>query len=140
MLEQADNLDTVIVPVGGGGLISGIGLAIKETSPEVRVIGVQAGASTAVVDSYKANRRITVKGQATVADGIAVGNAGQDHPSPGFTLRRRYGRSRGRRDYSGHDAAPGEKQAAGGGGRCGRTCRRVGRQDPGSWREGGSSA
>ena len=60
MLEQAENLDTVVVPVGGGGLISGIGLAIKETSPGVRVIGVQAGASTAVVDSYKANRRITV--------------------------------------------------------------------------------
>ena len=81
MLEQAENLDTVVVPVGGGGLISGIGLAIKETSPGVRVIGVQAGASTAVVDSYKANRRITVKGQATVADGIAVGTpAGSPFP------------------------------------------------------------
>ena len=77
MLEQAENLDTVVVPVGGGGLISGISLAIKETSPGVRVIGVQAGASTAVVDSYKANRRITVKGQATVADGIAVGTPGR---------------------------------------------------------------
>jgi threonine dehydratase len=77
MIEQAENLDTVVVPVGGGGLISGIGLAIKETSPGVRVIGVQAEASTAVVDSYKANRRITVKGQATVADGIAVGTPGK---------------------------------------------------------------
>ena len=67
----------VVVPVGGGGLISGIGLAIKETAPGIRVVGVQAEASTAVVDSYKANRRITVKGRATVADGIAVGSPGR---------------------------------------------------------------
>ena len=77
MVEQVENLDMVIVPVGGGGLISGVALAIKETLPGVRVVGVQAEASTAVVDSYKANRRITVKGQATVADGIAVGSPGR---------------------------------------------------------------
>lgn len=77
MLEQVEDLDAVVVPVGGGGLVSGIGLAVKETSPGIKVIGVQAEAATAVVDSYKANRRITVKGQATVADGIAVGTPGK---------------------------------------------------------------
>ena len=77
MLEQAEDLDVVVVPVGGGGLISGIGLAIKETLPGVRVIGVQAEAATALVDSYKANRRLTVRGKATVADGIAVGTPGR---------------------------------------------------------------
>ena len=77
MLEQIEDLDMVVVPVGGGGLISGIGLAIKEMAPGVRVVGVQAEASTAVVDSYKASRRITVKGRATVADGIAVGSPGR---------------------------------------------------------------
>ena len=77
MLEQVENLDAVVVPVGGGGLISGIGLAIKETAPGIQVIGVQAEAATAVVDSYKANRRVTVKRQATVADGIAVGTPGR---------------------------------------------------------------
>ena len=77
MLEQAGDLDVVVVPVGGGGLISGIGLAIKETLPGVRVIGVQAEAATALVDSYKANRRLTVRGKATVADGIAVGTPGR---------------------------------------------------------------
>ncbi len=76
MLEQAEDLDTVVVPVGGGGLISGIALAIKEMTPGIRVIGVQAEAASAVVDSYKANRRVTVKRQATVADGIAVGTPG----------------------------------------------------------------
>ena len=77
MLDQADDLDVVVVPVGGGGLISGIGLAIKETLPGVKVIGVQAEAATALVDSYKANRRLTVRGKATVADGIAVGTPGR---------------------------------------------------------------
>ena len=77
MLEQVEDLDAVVVPAGGGGLISGIGLAIKETAPGIRVIGVQAAAATAVVDSYKANRRVTVKGRATVADGIAVGAPGR---------------------------------------------------------------
>ena len=77
LLEQVGGVDTVVVPVGGGGLISGVGLAIKESAPGVRVIGVQAEAATAVVDSYKANQRITVKGHATVADGISVGSPGR---------------------------------------------------------------
>ena len=76
MLEQVEDLDTVVVPVGGGGLISGIGLAIKETMPGIRVVGVQTEAATAVVESYKSNRRVTVKGRATVADGISVGSPG----------------------------------------------------------------
>lgn len=77
ILDQVDDFDTVVVPVGGGGLISGIAVAIKETMPNIRVIGVQAAASTAVVDSYKTNRHFTVRQEATVADGIAVGTPGE---------------------------------------------------------------
>ena len=77
LLEQVEDLDTVVVPVGGGGLVSGVGLAIKESAPGVRVIGVQAEAATAVVDSYKTNRRVTARRRATVADGIAVGAPGR---------------------------------------------------------------
>ncbi len=77
MLEQVGDLDAVVVPVGGGGLISGIALAMKEMAPGVRVIGVQASAATAVFDSYKANQRIAVQQEATVADGIAVGTPGE---------------------------------------------------------------
>ena len=77
MLEQVEDLDMVVVPVGGGGLISGIGLAIKESAPGIRVVGVQAEGATAVVDSYKANRRIVTRKRATVADGIAVGAPGR---------------------------------------------------------------
>ncbi len=77
ILDQVDDPGTIVVPVGGGGLISGIAVAIKETRPNVRVIGVQAAASTAVVDSYKANRHFTAMQEATVADGIAVGTPGE---------------------------------------------------------------
>ncbi len=77
ILEQADGLDMVVVPVGGGGLISGVALALKESNPGIKVVGVQAEAASAVVDSYKANRRITVKGRPTVADGISVGTPGE---------------------------------------------------------------
>ena len=77
VLEQVEHLDTIVVPVGGGGLISGIGLAIKESAPGIRVIGVQAEAATAVVESYKANQRVAAKKRATVADGIAVGTPGR---------------------------------------------------------------
>ena len=51
ILEQAEDLDTVVVPVGGAGLISGIGLAIKETAPGIRVIGVQAEAARIIGSS-----------------------------------------------------------------------------------------
>ena len=77
MVEQSEGLDIIVVPVGGGGLISGIALAVKETSPGTKVIGVQAAAATAVVDSYKADRRLSVRQEATVADGIAVGAPGE---------------------------------------------------------------
>lgn len=77
ILDQVDAPDTVVVPVGGGGLISGIAVAIKETMPNVRVIGVQAAASTAVVDSYKSNAHFSAGLEATVADGIAVGTPGE---------------------------------------------------------------
>ncbi len=77
MLEQSEELDAIIVPVGGGGLISGIALAVKETAPGVKVIGVQAAAATAVVNSYKSSQRLSVRQGATVADGIAVGTPGE---------------------------------------------------------------
>lgn len=77
MLEQAEELDTIVVPVGGGGLIAGIALAVRESVPGTKVIGVQAAAATAVVDSYKASSRLSVRQAATVADGIAVGTPGE---------------------------------------------------------------
>ena len=93
MLEQVEDLDTVVVPVGGGGLISGIGLAIKETMPGIRVVGVQAEAATAVVESYKSNRRVTVKGASHGGRRNLRRVAGKHHSAPGVALRGRHGRS-----------------------------------------------
>jgi threonine dehydratase len=77
LLRQMDDVDMVVVPVGGGGLIGGIALAIKETRPDVMVVGVQASAAAAFADSYRAHRRLAVSGGPTIADGIAIGRPGE---------------------------------------------------------------
>ena len=63
---------TVVVPVGGGGLISGIASAIKETSPGTRIVGVEAEATASYIVSRAAGKPTAVAPQFTVADGIAV--------------------------------------------------------------------
>ena len=77
LAEQVDGLDAVIVPVGGGGLISGVGLALKARRPAVRVIGVQAAAVPAMQRSLHAGERVRVGAAPTIADGIAVRRVGE---------------------------------------------------------------
>ena len=76
LLQQMEDMDIVVIPVGGGGLAGGIALAMKETRPGVTIVGVQARAATAFADSYQAGRRLTVTGAPTIADGIAIGRPG----------------------------------------------------------------
>jgi threonine dehydratase len=79
-LEIADMLPavtTVVVPIGGGGLISGIAIAVKNLIPHVRVIGVQAENVAPVNMSLKAGEPIEAKHQPTIADGIAVKRPGK---------------------------------------------------------------
>lgn len=71
LTEQAD-LDAIIVPVGGGGLISGISVATKAIAPECQVIGVAAEGAPAMVTSYREGRPIDSTSVRTIADGIAV--------------------------------------------------------------------
>jgi threonine dehydratase len=76
VLEEAPDADVVVVPVGGGGLIAGMALAIKETRPSIRVIGVQTEMGPAAAQSFHRRERVSVRPRATLADGIAVGQPG----------------------------------------------------------------
>jgi threonine dehydratase len=76
LLEDVADLATVIVPLGGGGLASGVGGVVKLARPDVRVIGVQVEASAPFPGSLAAGAPLAVQGAATIADGIAVKRPG----------------------------------------------------------------
>lgn len=76
MLAQLPELGAVVVPVGGGGLISGIAIALKELRPTIRVIGVQADQAASALLSRKAGQVVDGTGIKTIADGIAVKRVG----------------------------------------------------------------
>jgi threonine dehydratase len=77
LLEDLPDLATVVVPVGGGGLASGVAIAVKSARPEVRVIGVQVETVAAYPASLAAGRPIGVDAALTIADGIAVKRPGE---------------------------------------------------------------
>jgi len=73
LFEQIPGLDTVVIPVGGGGLISGIAIALKTLNPKIRIIGVQSEQAPGMVDLFKGvqpNQKLLKI--ATIADGIAI--------------------------------------------------------------------
>ena len=72
ILDQLSDVEVVLVPVGGGGLISGVAYAIKKLHPECKVYGVQAAGSASMEQSLKQHEPITLDTAATFADGIAV--------------------------------------------------------------------
>ena len=76
LLEQNPYLEVVLVPVGGGGLISGIAVAIKEVNPRIKVIGVQTEVLPSMKASVEAGEPVTVQAGRTIADGIAVKRPG----------------------------------------------------------------
>jgi threonine dehydratase len=76
LLEQNPYLDIIVVPIGGGGLISGIAVAIKEINPKIRIIGVEAAAMAGMHASLTAGKVITISSCSTVAEGIAVATVG----------------------------------------------------------------
>ena len=77
LLEQLPQLEAVVVPVGGGGLISGVACAIKESRPQVRVVGVQTSRLPSMAAALEAHQPVTVEPATTIADGIAVRRAGR---------------------------------------------------------------
>lgn len=76
ILEQVPDVDAVIVPVGGGGLISGVAFAIKQLNPNVKVYGVQAAGAPSMVNSIKEGKIKRLASVSTIADGIAVKEPG----------------------------------------------------------------
>jgi threonine dehydratase len=72
MIETHPDLDAIVIPVGGGGLISGMAGAIKALAPTIQVIGVSAVGAPAMKESYEAKRAIDSTAVRTIADGIAV--------------------------------------------------------------------
>lgn len=77
ILQEAPDVEVILVPVGGGGLISGIALAVKALRPTVKVVGVQAAGAASCVSSLRVGRRQTLETVSTVADGIAVKTPGR---------------------------------------------------------------
>jgi threonine dehydratase len=76
LLEQVPDLEAVVVPIGGGGLIGGIACAIKQSNPAIRVIGVQTARLPSMHAAVAAHHPVTVPPGTTIADGIAVRRAG----------------------------------------------------------------
>lgn len=76
IMDTLDDVDAVIVPVGGGGLISGVACAVKNLKPSCKVYGVQAKGASAMVDAFHAGKWGASDMAVTFADGIAVKNPG----------------------------------------------------------------
>ena len=77
ILEQLPDVEQVVCPIGGGGLISGIAFAIKSLKPDCKVIGVQAGTVASMYESRRAGKVTTVADGDTIADGIHVLTPGE---------------------------------------------------------------
>lgn len=77
ILEQLPDVEAVIVPIGGGGLISGVAFAIKALRPEVKVYGVQAAGAASMYKAYHEKQYCTLDYVKTLADGIAVKTPGE---------------------------------------------------------------
>lgn len=77
ILDQLSDVDAVIVPVGGGGLISGVAFAIKSLNPDIKVYGVQAEGASSMVNSVHDHQIEKLESVKTIADGIAVKEPGK---------------------------------------------------------------
>lgn len=72
IIDELEDVDYVLVPVGGGGLISGIAMAIKHLAPKVKVIGIEPRGAMAMKQSLRMNERVCLNTVDTIADGVAV--------------------------------------------------------------------
>lgn len=78
LIEQIPDMDAVIVPIGGGGLISGVAFAVKSLNPKIKVYGVQAAGAPSMFNSVRDNKIECLDSVSTIADGIAVKEPGEN--------------------------------------------------------------
>ncbi len=76
VLEQLPDVEAIVVPIGGGGLIGGIACAVKEAHPNVRIVGVQTERLPSMLRAVEQGAPVNLPAMATIADGIAVRRAG----------------------------------------------------------------
>ena len=76
LLEDAPDCDTIVVPLGGGGLLAGVAIAAKSLNPAIRVVGVQAAGCASYLASIAAGKPVAAPFATTIADGIAVKRPG----------------------------------------------------------------
>jgi threonine dehydratase len=76
MLEQVKDLDALVIPIGGGGLIAGVACAVKEMKPKIRIVGVQTSKLPSMRAAMEKKKVVTLPAEKTIADGIAVRSAG----------------------------------------------------------------
>ena len=79
IMEDLPDVDTVVVPLGGGGLLAGVAAAVKETRPGVRVVGVEPANIQRYAESRKAGRPVKVEMGATLADGLMITVTGENN-------------------------------------------------------------
>lgn len=77
LIEQIPDIDAVVVPVGGGGLISGVAFALKSLNPNIKVYGVQASGAPSMVESLSEDKIKCLENVSTIADGIKVKEPGE---------------------------------------------------------------
>ena len=75
ILEELINVDTIVIPAGGGGLLAGVAYIVKQVNPKVRIVGVQSAGATALYTSFKTGKIVT-SATSTFADGISVQKPG----------------------------------------------------------------
>ncbi len=76
LVDQVEDLDAVLVGVGGGGLLAGIATAVHSLSPQTRVIGIEPEGANALARSLEQGRKVTLEGVDTIADGLATRSCG----------------------------------------------------------------
>lgn len=76
ILQQVSDIDAIVVPVGGGGLVAGVAIAARHYNPKIRIIGVQASTAASMVDSLREGHIVELPKATTIADGIRVRRPG----------------------------------------------------------------